>query len=337
MEKVANKWIRGQRLGNGSFGEVFIAIPTNPYLPLMAVKSAPEHTASSLLLEYNILQIFRGAPGIIQCHGFGISTGQPDTCAPVTYDLLLEYASGGSLTNVIKSYGGGIPEKLVRDYTRELLKALCIIHSHGYTHCDIKPDNILVFPDSRNPEISHLKIADFGLAVEAAKIHPRNRDFRGTPRYAPYELAVFGRVTTAMDIWALGCTVIEMLTGVPPWNYCKDKNEVMMEIRKGRPPQIPEWLSEEGKDFLNKCFLMSWVERLPAGLLLLHPFVNEGWRSMEAVVQPLLMSLEKQIEQQQMKQSYPTVAYGTILPKEEQEQEHEQKQKQHVFLPEMLF
>ncbi|CAN1258908.1 Mitogen-activated protein kinase kinase kinase 20 [Linum perenne] len=282
----------------------------------MAVKSAPEHTASSLLVEHNILKIFQGAPWIIQCHGFGISTGQPDTCAP-----------------------GRMPEMLVRDYTRELLKALWIIHSHGYTHCDIKPDNILVFPDSKNPLISHLKVADFGLAVEAAKIHPRNRDFRGTPRYAPYELAVFGRITTAMDIWALGCTVIEMLTGVPPWKECKDGNEVMTEIRKGRPPQIPEWLSDEGKDFLNRCFLMSWVERPSAGLLLLHPFVNDGGRHMEAAVQPLLMSLEKQIEQEQMKQRSPTVDCGKFLPRFLQEQEHEQKQKQQqqMFQPAMLF
>ncbi|CAN0842721.1 Mitogen-activated protein kinase kinase kinase 20 [Linum grandiflorum] len=228
----------------------------------MAVKSAPENRASSLLIEHFFLQRFSGAPGIIQCYGMGIS--HEFQIGPPIYNLFLEYAADGSL-----KAGGrkGIPEWGVKFLTSMLLRAISVIHSRGIIHCDIKPDNVLVFPEE-------LKIADFGLAVEMRKISPTSRDFRGTVRYLPPEMIFPGKVSPAMDIWALGCCVIEMLTGYPPWKDLKVEDDVMREIGKRGRPEIPEWVSEEGKDFLNKCFIKCSEQRYSAELLLQHPFVT---------------------------------------------------------------
>ncbi|CAN0876354.1 Mitogen-activated protein kinase kinase kinase 20 [Linum grandiflorum] len=238
----------------------------------MAVKSAPLDNASSLILEYKILSEFRGTPGIIQCLDEGTSHDQP--CCGVTYNLVLEYAAGGSLHDLIKYKGvGGIQERHVRVFIRTLLEALLCIHAAGYVHCDIKSDNVLVFPDSKDAGLLHLKIADFGLAIKTRDLDPRKKNYRGTSRYQPQEVVVSGKVSPAMDIWALGCTVVEMVTGKRLFQGFPKKSQVLMEIGNGGQPEIPDWLSEDGKDFLKKCFTRSSTYRLPARKLLLHPFV----------------------------------------------------------------
>ncbi|CAN1279632.1 Mitogen-activated protein kinase kinase kinase 20 [Linum perenne] len=243
----------------------------------MAVKSAPKDHASSLVTEYQILRKFRGCPRVIQCIGDGFSSNQSDDDGETTtyYDLFLEYASGGSLSDLIANYSDGrgeygIPETMVRFCTLSLLEAMDSIHSIGYTHCDVKPDNILVFLHPNDDQLFRVKIADFGLAMETT--YSGRRSCRGTLRYMSPEVVISGNVSSAMDVWALGCTVLEMLTGKRPWEGSK-KEEVMREIEKGVHPEIPEWLSEEGKDFVSNCF-MGLSCRPPAYVLLSHPFIT---------------------------------------------------------------
>ncbi|CAN0915685.1 Mitogen-activated protein kinase kinase kinase 20 [Linum grandiflorum] len=97
------------------------------------------------------MQSFLGAPGIIQCSRITVSREIQN--GPPNYNMLLmEYAAGGSLSDLIADHrrrtGGriGIPERIVRFFTLMLLRAIRSNHSCGITHCDIKPDNILVFP-----------------------------------------------------------------------------------------------------------------------------------------------------------------------------------------------
>ncbi|CAI0376907.1 unnamed protein product [Linum tenue] len=263
------QWTRGELLGKGSYGEVFVGIPKTPNSPpLMAVKSAPEYDAESLKLERRILTNFRHNPNIIQC--FGAQTTEHG--GHRTYNLLLEYASGGSLSNFIAKRRRGIPEIHVRVCTRMILEALWCIHSRGYAHCDIKTDNILVFEEHQS--LCRLKVADFGAAVEISKQSGGGEKLgiRGTVRYMAPEVAAAGKVTTAMDIWALGCTVVEMITGKRPWKGL-EKEEVMARLAEGRHPDIPAGLSAEGRDFLEECFVTSGVKRATADSLLSHPFV----------------------------------------------------------------
>ncbi|CAI0558678.1 unnamed protein product, partial [Linum tenue] len=169
-----------------------------------------------LSVEHQVLRKFICTPGIVQCLDGGPLEKRN---GKRTYKLLLEYASEGSLSDLILKYGGeestGIPDNHVRIYTQMILQALSSIHSLGYVHCDINPRNILAFPGSpaaaaesgnRGEEgIRKLKVADFGLAVETWKlIQGSHNKHRGTTRYVPPEVVVDGRVTSAMDIWALG-------------------------------------------------------------------------------------------------------------------------------------
>ncbi|CAI0549500.1 unnamed protein product [Linum tenue] len=95
---AAIRWSRGKLLGKGTYGKVYIGIPRTPNLPLMAVKFTPEYNAKFLKLEHRILAEFRLNPAIIQC--FGAQITQEDG-GPRIYNLLLEYAPCGSLSDLI--------------------------------------------------------------------------------------------------------------------------------------------------------------------------------------------------------------------------------------------
>ncbi|MBA0570140.1 hypothetical protein Golob_003824, partial [Gossypium lobatum] len=79
-----------------------------------------------------------------------------------------------------------------------------------------------------------------------------------------------------VDIWALGCAVVEMFTGKPAWNLKPGANMADLLIKIGASdelPGIPRELSGEGKDFLVKCFSRDPNKRWTAEMLLQHPFM----------------------------------------------------------------
>ncbi|KAF5463828.1 hypothetical protein F2P56_013957 [Juglans regia] len=78
----------------------------------------------------------------------------------------------------------------------------------------------------------------------------------------------------AVDIWSLGCTIIEMLTGKPPWSEFEGA-AAMFKVLRDTPP-IPETLSSEGKDFLRWCFQRNPAERPSAARLLEHRFLKNS-------------------------------------------------------------
>ncbi|KAL2529813.1 Mitogen-activated protein kinase kinase kinase 17 [Forsythia ovata] len=160
------KWKKHQILGSGSYGTVHVASPSEHdpnSTDVVAVKSASFPHAYLLKNESNVLYELRGCPEIVLCFGDDISVENNKE----VYNVMLEFAPGGTLADLIENYPGKMSEKLVVFYTRMLLKGLSHIHE-SFVHCDIKPRNILVFP-CRKDGLNHLKIADFGLAKEAGK------------------------------------------------------------------------------------------------------------------------------------------------------------------------
>ncbi|PHT90328.1 hypothetical protein T459_05441 [Capsicum annuum] len=277
-------WYRGAMLGKGSFGYVYVANLKNPksknrYLPsVMAVKSAEVSVSGSIQKEKEVFNNIKGCPYVIRCFGDEFTSAENGMMA---YNLLLEYGSGGNLAERIKKLGNkGLPEFEVRYYTRSMLRGLNHIHAIGYVHCDMKPENILILSNSGKGSTEfRVKIGDLGLAKRGYQSKKRRLEpyWRGTPMYLSPEAVADNVQESPADIWALGCIVLEMLSGKPPWSKKDDMNaeDVLRKIGEGRElPEIPGDLSKEAKDFLKVCFVRKPTYRWTAEMLLIHPFVE---------------------------------------------------------------
>ncbi|KAG6472290.1 hypothetical protein ZIOFF_069750 [Zingiber officinale] len=268
------EWSRGDVVGRGSFATVSLAFVHEPcrwQLPsVVAVKSAPLSLSGSLRHEYSVLGQLQGCPQIVRC--FGDEVVVDEATGVQSYNLFLEFADGGSLQDAVRRSGRGLGEPTIRRHARSLLRGLEYIHARGYTHCDIKLQNILVVGSGGDDIV----IADFGLAHKIGENSVRG--IRGTPLYMAPESAAGAECAAPADVWALGCAVAEMASGRPVWasSGCRDPWGLLFAIGFGAAsPEIPEELSEEGKDFLRRCFIKDPQRRWTAQMLLRHPFVAQ--------------------------------------------------------------
>ncbi|KAK9903742.1 hypothetical protein M0R45_001007 [Rubus argutus] len=268
------EWVRGDLIGEGAFGSVFKAHPVKlvkGFPIIMAVKVAEvlesePSKVEALMTEGEILKQFQDCPFVIKYYGHEMTYNDNK---PVCFNLLLEYAAGGTMRQRIEK--ASLVESQVKDFTRSILKGLHFIHKKGYVHCDIKPDNILLVPQvtfgSSHSECNFVpKIADFGTTKRACNMY----FLHGTPRYCPPETVLSDIQGKPADIWALGCIVLEMLTG-KLWPS-KSGDDLSSWVSN---PIIPSHLSEEAKDFLSKCLDINDSTRFTAERLLTHSFLSK--------------------------------------------------------------
>ncbi|XP_066365553.1 mitogen-activated protein kinase kinase kinase 18-like [Miscanthus floridulus] len=260
MAVSGGRWTRVRTLGRGASGaEVFLAADHDSG-ELFAVKSAPAASAGAELLrrERGLMAGLR-SPHVVPCIG---GRGGRDG----SYQLFLEFAPGGSLADAVARNGGrGLDERAVAAYAADVAAGLAYVHGAGLVHGDVKPRNVVIGGDGR------AKLADFGCARMAAD---GDGPIGGTPAFMAPEVARGEAQGPPADVWALGCTVIEMATGRAPWAGVDD---VLAAVRligyTDAVPEVPRWLSAEAKDFLGRCLARRPSDRATAVQLLEHPFI----------------------------------------------------------------
>ncbi|XP_042498274.1 MAP3K epsilon protein kinase 1-like isoform X2 [Macadamia integrifolia] len=121
-----------------------------------------------------------------------------------------------------------------------------------------------------------VKLADFGVATKLteADIYTHSAVV-GTPYWMAPEVIEMSGVSAASDIWSVGCTVIELLTCVPPY-YDLQPMPALWRIVQDEHPPIPDHLSPEITDFLRQCFKKDARQRPDAKTLLLHPWIQNS-------------------------------------------------------------
>ncbi|CAH8361856.1 unnamed protein product [Eruca vesicaria subsp. sativa] len=269
-------------LGEGAYGYVNLVRYSNPNdgsSYLSAVKNSPEENFDSLQSELQILLELRGYPNIVTCFGDYLQESFT-RFGEKLYKLQLEYASEGSLRAFMDKYADRkLPERLIKDFTGMVLEGLGWVHGHGYAHCDIKPDNLLVFPCSSEGGSSsyEIKISDFGNALELGevpKFWETEVPWVGTAIYMSPESIRDGVATMSLDLWSVGCLVLEMYTGVIPWESL-EIDDIATRLLSAQAPEIPETLPSDAKDFIQTCFSRKPEERGSASELLSHPFLSQ--------------------------------------------------------------
>ncbi|OWM66684.1 hypothetical protein CDL15_Pgr010335 [Punica granatum] len=255
-------WVRGKVIGRGSYGTVSLAFhrETGRVFAVKSVElgSSPD-PIDSLDNEIRILSSLDCSPYIVQYLGDDVDGSHRN--------LHLELLPGGTVTDsaaarrlVGKNFSD---EGIAKSHARCLVSALRHVHSGGIVHCDVKGRNVIVGHD---PMVA--KLADFGSAIRAGS----RKEPRGSPLWMAPEVVRGEYQGPESDVWSLGCTVIEMVTGRPAWEdkgaYTLSKIGFSDEL-----PEIPAELSAQGRDFLMKCLRRDPKERWSCDQLLRHPFV----------------------------------------------------------------
>ena len=158
--------------------------------------------------------------------------------------LVLELLHGETVLKKIEGGAGGrLSIDTALDYARQAAAGLAAAQHKKLVHRDIKPQNLVVEPDGT------LKIVDFGLAAEAEGAFAGGR--LGTPHYMSPEVCRGELATTASDVYALGITLYQMLTGQPPYAGRKTTEEIVEGHLKGERlqpeklrPDIPRAVAE---------------------------------------------------------------------------------------------
>ncbi|CAG8808390.1 19978_t:CDS:1, partial [Racocetra persica] len=159
---------------------------------------------------------------------------------------------------------GKFPENLVALYISQVLEGLLYLHDQGVIHRDIKGANILTTKEGL------VKLADFGVATKTANLG--DLSVVGSPYWMAPEIIELSGATTSSDIWSVGCVVIELLEGKPPYHNL-DPMPALFRIVEDDHPPLPESASPAVKDFLMQCFQKDSNLRVSARKLLRHPWI----------------------------------------------------------------
>ena len=207
LSKQSIRFAMHERIGKGGAGSVYsgMNIVTGAPLAVKVVRTGTKSAAQSLSVEQEsaLMQQLRH-PNVVQ--GFGMQTDPDDQ---YRLFVLMEYLPMGSLNQVLERTGC-LSEPAVRSYARQALAGLQYLHRNGVVHRDIKPSNMLLAADGT------VKLADFGISGTMVGRGSVTMALAGTPAYMSPE-AIDGTYGVASDVWALGCSILELVTGRRPW------------------------------------------------------------------------------------------------------------------------
>eukprot|EP01080_Neovahlkampfia_damariscottae_P004496 gene4496-7876_t len=262
------QWQKGQILGSGGFAKVYEGLNQETGT-LFAVKEINLNNVNEKSKIYGALQSeikllsTLDHPNIVRYLGF--EKNEETLC------FFLEFMSGGSLESKCHSYM--LPENVVRNYTYQILHGLNYLHSRNILHRDVKTGNVLL--DSNG----HCCLSDFGSAEMLTNELKQNKLLCGTPNFMAPEVISSSNYSIKSDIYSLGCTVLELLTGNVPFYEDIPKYNTPFQFMNWRKNenvqlQIPKGLSKNAKGFLEACLQFYPENRPTTDILLEHPFIT---------------------------------------------------------------
>ncbi|KAF8159453.1 hypothetical protein B0H34DRAFT_673825 [Crassisporium funariophilum] len=255
----------GNCIGRGQFGSVYRALNLNTG-QMVAVKrirleGLKEEEVTTLMREVDLVKSL-SHPSIVKYEGMARDED--------TLNIVLEYAENGSLGQTLKAFGK-FNERLAASYVVKILEGLHYLHTSDVVHCDLKAANILTTKNG------NIKLSDFGVSLNLRAMEREMENVAGTPNWMAPEVIELKGASGKSDIWSLGCTVIELLTGRPPYAEIANSMSVMFRIVEDAMPPLPEGCSDLLQDFLQQCFHKDPSKRPSAEILCEHLWLKKNW------------------------------------------------------------
>lgn len=250
--------VRGQLIGKGTYGRVYLGINADNG-EVLAVKQVDinprvagqdrdriKEMVGAIDQEIDTMQHLEH-PNIVQY--LGCERGE------YSIAIYLEYISGGSIGSCLRKHGK-FEECVVKSLTRQTLAGLAYLHDQGILHRDLKADNILLDLDGS------CKISDFGISKKTDNIYGNDssNSMQGSVFWmAPEVIQSQGQGYSAkVDIWSLGCVVLEMFAGRRPWSREEAIGAIFKLGSLNQAPPIPEDvsmnISPAALAFMYDCF-----------------------------------------------------------------------------------
>eukprot|EP01084_Bolivina_argentea_P004285 8155_1 len=268
-------WIRGECIGTGAFGKVYkgydkrtgrkCAIKQIPYIPNTKIKNKKE----LIDREAEIMRQLKHE-NIVEFYGYQTSIKYK------TLIILMELVIGITIEEYYHK-NGYFSEGLISKYVKQIMYGLEFAHKMNIIHRDIKGKNILI----NNKGV--IKLADFGSAklhtdtsISEMALQP-SMDFSTTALWTAPEVLHNNGYNHKIDIWSVGCVIIEMATAKQPWSECKFDNPFAALYHIGQSDNIPKYpkrLSKLCKDFIKLCLVRDVNKRCSASELLRHEFLD---------------------------------------------------------------
>ena len=295
-------------LAKGGFGEVFIATKIRNPTEVVALKRISKdmckknRNTTFYMTEKDIMTAF-DTEWMVKAY----------ECIQDDYYLyfIMEFIPGGDLLGYLsKTDTIGINE--IKFYASEILVALDVLHSKGYCHRDLKPDNIFIGTDG------HIKLGDFGSSGKITDGYCVSTMPIGTPDYVCKDVLEndedgIAKYSTSIDLWTLGVIMYEMAAGVPPFytESLKDTYRKIVEIDyerlEGGDPTL--------QDLLDKL-LCDKDKRLTSEQIKEHPFFEGvNWADIKSTKPPFIPNVKNKedisyFDQQSFKPVNSTIKGG---------------------------
>jgi mitogen-activated protein kinase kinase kinase len=255
------KWVKGQMIGKGTFGRVYLGMnmTTGDLIAVKQVEVNPRAAGNerermkemvrSLDIEIDTLGPLEH-PHIVSYLGCERKE--------LAISIFLEYISGGSIGSVLRKHGK-FQEPVVSSLTRQTLEGLAYLHNEGILHRDLKADNILLDIDGT------AKISDFGISKKTDNIYGNDSSngMQGSVFWmAPEVIRSKDRqgYSAKVDVWSLGCVVLEMFAGGRPWMGEEMVGAIYKLGELNEAPPIPDDVSTsitpQALSFMLDCFTM---------------------------------------------------------------------------------
>lgn len=249
--------ITNEILGTGSYGEVKLIKNKSTFelfaLKLIDKKSLEEEKIPhDLILREISVHKTLSHPNIIKL----IESFED----PHKLYIILEYAEGGNLFELIKQ-NGKLPESQARSIQHQSVLAVQYLTENSIVHRDIKPENILIGQEGS------IKLCDFGWCVKGQELRST---FCGTIDYMAPEMVKNQKHSHEVDVWALGVLLYEMLHGYPPFRASRESEKYFNIVNCKF--SFAEWVSEEAQDLILKMIQKDPKKRIKVKEILNHSF-----------------------------------------------------------------
>lgn len=215
-----------ESIGTGGTASVYKGVDTNTGY-LVAVKVLWSNLSQTAGMQERFRQeanhyIYLDHPNIVKLKDF---IQKDDTCF-----LVMEFLEGQTLEHYINSVTGPIPAPQAIHLICEVLAGVQYAHDNHVLHLDLKPSNIII---TRKGQI---KLIDFGISIKF--LEANKEQVMGSPLYmSPEQTEGGANVDTRSDIYSIGITLFQMLTGTTPLRGDMSREELFEKIRKGNLPR----------------------------------------------------------------------------------------------------